>query len=99
MYSEYFKAKVISKETKQKTFKERIGLFTFKEKSETIYFLNCKIESTDFEIRIEVDKNVYDVAQIDDSLSIHLKFDYEFSCFHFMPTTKTTKVLNFKDKY
>jgi len=87
MNHEYFPAVVINKyfEETEKTI--TTGMFWGREtktNKEINYFIESQI-SKKVIFKIKVEKNVYDHASINDSVSVHLGFKYEFSCFHFMP--------------
>jgi hypothetical protein len=91
MRSEYFSAEVADKLEEPFKRKEviRNGFFGIGRKvvevEDNRYYLSCRVCGTDarFRIKIEVDKDRYDAAEIDSSLSIMLEFKYKFASFHF----------------
>jgi hypothetical protein len=99
MYSEYFDAKVTktSIEPRHIVTIQRSGFLGLtKIKTDTQideYFIYCKIERTLFTFKIVVSGKIFEQARAGDDVSIHLKFVYEFACFHFAKEDRKDKIL------
>lgn len=106
MHSEYFHAKVqsVSIEPKITTSIQRcdfLGLTKIKTTTQIDeYFIFCKIEGTNFVLKIKVDnKEIIDQARIEDLVSIHLKFDFEFACYHFLRKKEKENIIQVERRY
>lgn len=93
MGSAYFTATVQRKLTEPVSTTIRYGFLWLKKKEQKTgdlkYYLICKLTGVApsdamLRLQIEVGKEVYDQAEAESRLSIHLAFKYEYSCCHFL---------------
>ncbi|MFA6006053.1 MAG: hypothetical protein WC775_06265 [Patescibacteria group bacterium] len=82
-FHEYFEGKIEALFAENDLVWKRVGLFRKKAILRMRYFARCSLSgSTGFYLKIEIPQDVYEKLEIRKQISIHLGFDYEFSCFH-----------------
>jgi len=108
MEREYFHATVqrVSIEAKE-VREEKIARSGFLNLRKTIfeqihfedeYFIFCKLDSTNVVLKIKTTKEILEQARTGDSVSVHLRFDFEFACYHFIKIKEEEKVIQVERK-
>ena len=99
MHKEYFDAKVqrVSIEPKITTSIQRCGFLGLTKIKTTTqideYFIFCIIEGADFVLKIKVEKNIFNQARLNSLVSVMLRFDFEFACYHFFKEDEEEKII------
>lgn len=93
MNKAYFKSKLIKVSVEPKEIREqkvvKSGFLCLKKTiSEQVhfedeYFIFVKFDNADFLLKIKVSKKDFDRARVGDDVSVMLKFEFDFACFHF----------------
>jgi hypothetical protein len=89
-YSKYFKAIIKELTVEPKKYLERVSFWKCIERTKDEYFMLCSFLSAghDFKLKISIKKEEYEKSKVNDEVSIHLNFSYDFTCFHYKEEKK-----------
>jgi len=99
MRSEYFEGQVVKvvEETKEMEIPttKKVGWFKkivyIEKHPQTEYYAICSLLGAKFLLKIPIKKGAYDSLAIGDNVSLHLEFDFEYACFHYVKPIEEPK--------
>lgn len=100
-YSKYFNAVIKKLVIEPKSYLDWVSFFKRIERTKDEYFMFCSLDGAgeDFQLKIQIKKDDYEKSKVEDKVSIHLNFNYDFTCFFYPEKVKTgPKILDMNNE-